>query len=94
MQEYNFRNARKKLGISQAKMAEAFGVAACTVWRWEHGRCPVPKWVPLALIGLDQRLKAAGRAKLSRQKEKALKALEAARAESLRVSPPPERLFW
>lgn len=47
------RTARQRLGWSQSRLAEALGVHWTTVWRWEHGRSPIPQnWVPDKLAAL------------------------------------------
>jgi transcriptional regulator with XRE-family HTH domain len=46
-----FRAARAALGLSQAKMAQRLGVEGNTVWRWEKGTHPIPKWAAIIVKG-------------------------------------------
>ena len=43
------REARARLGLTQAQLAEWLAVGLRTVKGWESGRSPVPKAVELAL---------------------------------------------
>lgn len=43
---------RKRAGMSQAELADVLGVTVQTISRWERNAKPIPKMVPLALIGL------------------------------------------
>jgi transcriptional regulator with XRE-family HTH domain len=48
------RNQRLRLGLTQQQLAMKLGVARNTITRWERGFLPdVPKYVPLALKGLE-----------------------------------------
>ena len=48
-----FRAARAALGLSQAKLAAQLGVEENTIWRWEKGYHPVPKWAAIAIKSQD-----------------------------------------
>ena len=47
-----FTRERERLALSQSALARALGVSHNSVWRWEHGRYPLPLWLPLALAGI------------------------------------------
>jgi transcriptional regulator with XRE-family HTH domain len=47
--------ARRRLGLSQKKLAALLGVARETVNRYESGALPIPRWLPLAVEGLEAR---------------------------------------
>ena len=44
-----FKTARKGLGLSAKKMADALGVCERSVWYWEEGKRPVPKPIELLI---------------------------------------------
>jgi transcriptional regulator with XRE-family HTH domain len=44
-----FKEARKKLGVSQEALAHMLGISVRSVARYERGSHPVPKTVELAL---------------------------------------------
>jgi DNA-binding XRE family transcriptional regulator len=52
MTSTDLRTARKQLGLTQAELADAYGVSRMTIVNWERGAYAVPKWVPLALDGI------------------------------------------
>lgn len=41
-------------GMSRKEIAEKLGVSWRTVENWEQGRCPVPKWIRLAIKNISQ----------------------------------------
>ena len=45
---------RAALGLSRERLAAALGVTSTTVWRWERGAVPLPRWVPLALATVER----------------------------------------
>jgi DNA-binding transcriptional regulator YiaG len=48
------KTIRKRLGLTQAKLAERLGVCKNTVARWERGELsPNSKMISLALFALD-----------------------------------------
>src|SRR5438552_1628974 len=47
------REARARLGLGQAELARELGVTPATVWRWEHGRTRVPRWVETSLRRIE-----------------------------------------
>ena len=49
MTPQEFTAARKRLGLTQAKLADRLGVNPRTVRRWEAGDSRIPKAVALAL---------------------------------------------
>lgn len=49
------RHTREALGYSLRGLAAVLGVDHMTVYRWEHGRHPIPQWLPLALRALSGR---------------------------------------
>lgn len=58
-----FRLVRKAAGFRANELAELLGVAAETVWRWEHGKVDIPRAVAFALGELFDRPRVT-RAKL------------------------------
>lgn len=50
-----FRAARKRLGLSVAKLAEALGVTDRTINRYNGGDWPIPETVALAMEALEAR---------------------------------------
>jgi DNA-binding transcriptional regulator YiaG len=55
----DFRAARKRLGLSRDKMAEALGVSGTTISNWSWGHAPIPTMVALAIEALDARAEKA-----------------------------------
>lgn len=47
------RARREALGISQTAFGRIAGVYQSTVWRWEAGRRPIPRWVDVVLDTLE-----------------------------------------
>ena len=45
-----FRQLRRSIGYSQAKLAKEMGLTIRTISRWEHGDFPIPKIAELALM--------------------------------------------
>lgn len=43
------REARKQLSMPRRELAEIFGVAESTVYRWENDQAPIPGSVMIAL---------------------------------------------
>ena len=58
MRAREFKAARERLGLSQAKLAKALGMSVPQMNRYEHGKNRVPGVVALALEALETR--AAG----------------------------------
>ena len=54
MTPQEFREARHRLGLSQAKLATALGVNVRTVKRWESGDVDIPRTVELAMRELER----------------------------------------
>ena len=48
-----FKSRRKELGISVPKFAEHVGVDKTTVYKWELGMVPLPKYAERLLEALD-----------------------------------------
>jgi transcriptional regulator with XRE-family HTH domain len=48
---------RKKQGLTQRGLAQSLGVDVMTVSRWERGTRGIPALLPLALEGLENRMK-------------------------------------
>jgi DNA-binding transcriptional regulator YiaG len=57
MTNREFKNWRKKWGLSQGKLAKALGVRSMTVARWEWGTIRIPALLPLALEALENRFR-------------------------------------
>ena len=55
MRAREFKAARQRLGLSQAKLAAALGMGWLQIMRYEHGRAEVPKVVALAVEALERR---------------------------------------
>src|SRR6266516_164441 len=47
------REVRERLGLGQAELARELGVTPVTVWRWEHARTRVPRWVEASLRRIE-----------------------------------------
>jgi len=56
MTRRDFAQLRKKLGLSQARLAAKMGTTAATVSRWESGKRPIPEIAArlLRLLAKDQ----------------------------------------
>jgi DNA-binding transcriptional regulator YiaG len=54
------KNRRRALGFTQAQLAEALGVMANTVARWERGERRIPSIMPLALETVESRVARGG----------------------------------
>ena len=65
----DLRASRLTLGMTQATLADALGVARNTVARWERGemRMARPAWVRLVMRGLALPVAPAGRARTTRR---------------------------
>jgi DNA-binding XRE family transcriptional regulator len=61
MTNRDFKNWRTSWGFSQGKLAKALGVRSMTVARWEWGTIRIPALLPLALEGLEHRMKEEGK---------------------------------
>jgi DNA-binding transcriptional regulator YiaG len=61
MTNREFKNWRKRWGLSQGKLAKALGVRSMTVARWEWGTIRIPALLPLALEALENRLIKEGK---------------------------------
>jgi len=55
MRAREFKAARERLGLSQAKLARALGMSEPHMNRYEHSKNQVPKVVSLALEVLETR---------------------------------------
>ena len=53
MRAREFKAARERLGLSQAKLAKALGMSEPHMNRYEHGKTRVPKVVSLAVAYLE-----------------------------------------
>lgn len=47
------KKRRERLGLTQAQFAEILGVAENTVWRYEKGVAPIPKYMELVFQALE-----------------------------------------
>jgi transcriptional regulator with XRE-family HTH domain len=43
-------------GLTRKELAQLLGVTRTSLWRWESGKQPAPKWLVLALEGIEKRL--------------------------------------
>ena len=59
MRAREFKQARTRLGLSQAALEKALGMSPLQVLRYEHGRAVVPRVVVLALEALTARQRPA-----------------------------------
>jgi transcriptional regulator with XRE-family HTH domain len=59
MRAREFKQARARLGLSQAALAKALGMGWLQIMRYEHGRAKVPRVVVLALEALTARQRPA-----------------------------------
>ena len=55
MRAREFKAARDRLGLSQAKLAKALGMSVPQMNRYEHSKIRVPGVVALALEALERR---------------------------------------
>lgn len=53
MTQTQFKELRRKLGVTQQQLADNMRVNVSTVWRWENGKTKVP--VPVWLYLIDDR---------------------------------------
>jgi DNA-binding transcriptional regulator YiaG len=53
MDQYQLRQRRERLGLTQTKLSRCFGVTLRTVQKWEAGENPIRPIVELALITLE-----------------------------------------
>ena|SRR5439155_13816574 len=74
------RQVRARLGLGQAELARELGVTPVTVWRWEHRRTRVPRWVEASLRRMEGT--TVGRAQDKAEGEKHAGASEPARDEN------------
>ncbi len=63
------REARARLGLGQAELARELGVTPVTVWRWEHGRTRVPRWVEASLRRIEGTEGGVAKDEVEHQKE-------------------------
>ena len=63
------REARARLGLKQAELARQLGVTPVTVWRWEHGRTRVPRWVEASLRRIEGTTGGGAKDKAEDEKE-------------------------
>lgn len=49
MTKTRFKDLRKSIGYSQAKLAQEMGISIRTITRWERGDRPIPRYAELAL---------------------------------------------
>ncbi len=61
MTNQDFKNWRRRSGLSQGKLAKELGVRSMTVARWEWGTIRIPTLLPLALEALEHRMKEEGK---------------------------------
>jgi transcriptional regulator with XRE-family HTH domain len=63
MNESALRRRRERLGLTQAELAEAMGVAWNTIARWETGQRRIPKMATILLRYLesDRQIKVKAR---------------------------------
>ena len=59
MRAREFKAARERLGLSQAKMAKALDMSVPQMNRYEHGKSRVPGVVALAIECLERRAREA-----------------------------------
>ena len=55
------KELRRRLGLTQEKLARQLGVIPLTVARWETGTRTIPSFLPLALEALENRMKKGGK---------------------------------
>lgn len=55
MEKEDLKKRRERLGFTQAEFAEKLGVAENTVWRYEKGATPIPKYMEFVLEALEAR---------------------------------------
>jgi len=48
-----FRERRRRLGLTQEALARKLGVALTTVARWERGEHTPPAWLDLAMAAVE-----------------------------------------
>jgi len=53
-----FRERRRRLGLTQEALARKLGVALTTVARWERGEHTPPAWLDLAMMGVERMMVA------------------------------------
>lgn len=51
-----FRQIRRNLDYSQTELAQMLGVTRQTVWAWESGKAPLPKYAAIAISTFHPRL--------------------------------------
>lgn len=56
-----FYRTRKRLGLTQARLAKHLGVSRLTVIRWEGGQQPISRIAALLMKALDRQRKEAKR---------------------------------
>ena len=61
-QDYNVRELRERLGISQEEMEKRVGVSMMTISRWERGQVKPSRLAVEKLEGLARRAKQKGKA--------------------------------
>jgi len=49
MTSRKFKDLRRSIGYSQAKVAREMGITVRTITRWEQGEFPIPRMAELAL---------------------------------------------
>lgn len=49
LQSKEFHARRLRLKLTRAELAERWGLHRHTVWNWERGATPVPKWALLLI---------------------------------------------
>lgn len=47
------KEGRRRLGLTQAALADAWGIHRVTLANYETGKDEIPKWVPFALLGMQ-----------------------------------------
>jgi transcriptional regulator with XRE-family HTH domain len=54
MDKDRLKQYREKFGLKQAEFARRLGVTPVTVWRWEHGKQPIPESVVKTISMMEE----------------------------------------
>ncbi len=60
MTNLEFRALRKRLGLTQAQLAERLGIGPRQIWEYESGNTTVPKMTELAMVTIQNRMTPHG----------------------------------